>query len=150
MATEVQIPKNSCKFWVATQPASNSNFGKRDKRFPRVNWLEKPLKHIEMEREKEKHNQTSMWWFEWECPHKLICSNTCSLVGGTISEELGDVALLEKVHHGDGHRIHKAHTISRVPSASCLSTKGWALASSCHDGITMPSWTLTLRNRKPN
>ena len=44
--------------------------------------------------------------------HRLICLNIWSLVGGTIWEGLGGVALLQEVYH---QWLQKTHDIPSVP-----------------------------------
>ena len=48
-------------------------------------------------------------------PHRLICLNTWSLIGGTICERLGGVSLLEQVcHWEEALRLQKTCPLSLV------------------------------------
>jgi len=96
---------------------------------------------------------STLWWFEWLCPHRLVCLNAWSIGSGTM--RMGDligvgVALLEEgCHCGGGLRdliYGKALlSVAQSPSAACGSRHRKLLApspapclsahchASCHD-----------------
>jgi hypothetical protein len=81
-------------------------------------------------------------------PHKLIYLDIWSLVGRTVWEGWGSVALLEEVSLGVSFEVSEDCYNSLWSLCASLMVVDKDVISQCY--FYSPSWTLTLWNHKPN
>lgn len=80
-----------------------------------------------------------LWLFEWKLPHRFICLNGCSTVGGTFKEGLGGMSLGVVFEISKAHTIHLSFLSLSLPAS--LSTSCLCIRFSSQILLTgMPAW----------